>query len=132
MNTKGWIIIVEAFIAVLIVSTALLFILKEDVPQGISAEMHEQQRAILEIISNDDTMRTEALNRQQTTIGPFIRSTLPDSFDYVLTLCDSNQICNQGIPTDRDVFVSETILSADHDSFPGKKLTKLRLFVWRK
>ena len=124
--------IVEAFIAVLIVSTALLFVFKQDTPRDISSDMHMQQRAILEIISNDDTMRAEALNRQQTTIGPFIRSTLPSSFDYALTLCDSNQICNQGVPTDRDVFVSETILSADHDPFPGKKLTKLRLFVWRK
>ncbi len=132
MNSKGWIIIVEAFIAVLIVSTALLFIFRQDAPRDISQDMHEQQRAILDIITNDEIMRAEALNRQQTTIGPFIRNTLPQSFDYALTMCDSNQICNQGIPTDRDVFVSETIISADYNEFPDKKLTKLRLFVWRK
>ena len=132
MSKKGWLIILEAFLAIMIVAAVLLFVLNRSTKEDISDVVYEKQREILTVIANNESLRNEAISRNNKTINEFIVNTINSNWGYTLNMCDSEDICNQGVPIDRDVYASEIFISANYTDFPGKKITKLRFFIWRK
>ena len=133
MNRKGWVRVVEAFFAVLIVLGAVLVVMQKQIETvDISDVVYEKERALLTIIANNDSMRNEILINNTDSIDVFVRSNLPNNWDFVTNVCNIDMTCNRNTPDDRNVYVSETFITSNLTDFPGGKSKKLRLFIWRR
>ncbi|MFA5173607.1 MAG: hypothetical protein WC438_00310 [Candidatus Pacearchaeota archaeon] len=130
-DRKAWIKIVEAFLAILIISTALLVILSEQ-PKKIdnSEDIYLLQRQILEIISKNNSLREDVLGLDYAPINNTIRKMLSPAFDFDTKICDLKEICNpSNLPTDKDVYSTEIVITATLTQYQPQKL---RFFVWGK
>ena len=140
MNKKGFIRILEAIFAIMLIMGAVLIIISNNLQTSdISEEAYEKQRYILDVISNNETMRNEIISpdedltslEQLTETNDFINKTMPSSWKYSGCVISVERICSPGnVPDDKELYVSETIISSSlkKDYSTAKKL---RLFIWR-
>ena len=139
MNKKGFIRILEAIFAIMLIMGAVLIIISNNLQTSdISEEAYEKQRYILEIISNNEAMRNEIIDyvKDSTSSKPlpktdeFIKKTMPSSWKYSVCVTSVDKICSPDVPNDKELYVSETIISSSlTEEYSVAK--KLRLFVWR-
>jgi len=145
MNKKGWLRIVEMFVAIMIIGAAVLFIATKQVSErDISKEVYEKQRQIFEVIGNNENYRAEiigidlsgncvSINRGEGYLFiDYIEKSVPNSWEFVVNLCKIDYVSNEGSPNDKEVFVSETIISAVVEDYPNEEPRKMRLSVWGK
>ncbi len=132
-NKKAWIRIVEAFIGIMIIMVGVLAILsKQPLKSDISEEVYEKQRQILEIIANNNDMREEIIDGGTNLADAYILKNIPETWGFKTNICEVDQVCNFDTPNDRDLYISETIISANLANYPNEKSKKLVFFVWRK
>ncbi len=135
MNKKGFIRILEAIFAIMLIMGAVLIIISNNLQTSdISEEAYEKQRYILEIISNNEGMRNEIIKEGNLgKTNEFIKKTMPSSWKYSVCVTSVDKICSPGVgkvPDDKELYVSETIISSSLEiDYTASK--KLRLFVWR-
>jgi len=130
MNKHGWIRIVEAFIAIIIITSAFLIILqKQTSDANIEDVVHEKQIEILNIISDDETLRAEILEKDNSGTNSFILKALPNNLDFATSICNLNEICTGNNPIDKHVYVSERMITSNLTKYGPKKL---RFFIWVK
>ena len=111
---------------------AVLFLIsKQPENVDISDEIHEKQRYIFDVIANNEDMRNQIINGNLNSVNSFARTNIPNSLDFKINVCNVEDICNEGTPNDRDIYVSETIISSSLTNYPGTS-KKLRFFVWAK
>lgn len=131
-NKKGWLRIVEAFIAILLIGTVIIYIYPQINKQDNSSEeIYDMQKKILDFISKNPEMRAEAIREEHVLIDDFVRKNLPSNWDFRINICKANVICNDGIPIDKNVFVNEVLITATATDFPDKTTRKIRFFIWR-
>jgi len=132
MNKKGFIRILEAIFAIMLIMGAVLIIISNNLQTAdISEEAYEKQRYILEIISNNEGMRNEIIKEGNLgKTNEFIKKTMPSSWKYSVCVTSVDKICSPDVPDDKELYVSETIISSSlTEEYSVAK--KLRLFVWR-
>ena len=133
MNKKGFIRILEAIFAIMLIMGAVLIIISNNLQTSdISEEAYEKQRYILEIISNNESMRNEIISPDGDLgkTNEFIKKTMPSSWKYSVCVTSVDKICSPDVPDDKELYVSETIISSSlKKDYTASK--KLRLFVWR-
>ncbi len=165
MNKRSWIKVVEAFIAILIISAAIIFFSTRDKAPNINEQVYVKQKAILDIISNNDEFRNEIIGIDLSTKSnkceeinkgseegnnddandkyefiKFIEKSIPQYWEFTTNICEIDKIGNTGTPIDREVYVTETIITANYSDYgfrsPGsedeKIPRKIRLFIWAK
>ncbi len=131
-NKKAWIRITEAVISILIVFGAVLVIMSNQVEKiDISDVVYEKQIQILEIISKNESLRNEVIGGETEEVNKFILKNIPNTWNFTTNICEVDEICNDNTPNDREVYVSETIMSANLTDYPEARTRKLRFFVWR-
>jgi len=129
-NKKGFIRIIEAIFAILIIMGAVLVLISNNVSTSdISEEVYEKQRYILDIISNDEAMRQQIINNDATLIIDFILKNLPSSWKFSVCITEVDRVCNNSPGDDQEIYVSESIISSSLTTYNGSK--KLRFFIWR-
>ncbi len=129
-NKKGFIRIIEAIFAILIIMGAVLIVISNNVKTSdISEAAHEKQRYILDVISNNEEIRQQILNNETTLANDFIRKNLPNSWNFETCITEIDRICNPVTVEDRDVYVSESIISSSLTTRTKSK--KFRFFIWR-
>jgi len=130
-DTKAWLRIVEAFIAVLIVIGVVLVVLSKQSPgANISEEVYEKQRQILNIISKNSGLRGDVLNENDGGINNAISDMVPNSWNYAIEICGLNEICNSDeTPNNKEVYTTEIVITSTLSNYNPKKL---RFFVWAK
>ncbi len=136
--------ILEATIAVLIVSTVLVVIYSGQPKRGDNFnDITAFQKQMMMDISSNFTLRTlviNAVNEESTSnaeyflVKDYVNSKIPSYLNFSLRICDmtSSDPCknNDFITTvDKDVFADEVIISAEITEYSPKKV---KLFVWRK
>lgn len=156
-NKRGWIRILEATIAVLIVMGVLLVVYtNESSSPDLEEAISFYQDKALSDISTDKTLRLNVLlvpldeNSQEDTNHPSyvsiygilndsVNETFPDNFVYSLRICGINaSSCNLDKETfidtlDKNVYVDEVIISSEVNE--GVVLyypRRVRLFAWEK
>ena len=154
-NKRGWIRILEATIAVMLVSGVLVVVYSRQVDRGIAPAdyFYSLQRQILADISGRSDFRLAILNVVSeddsdgnfSMIDDFINGKVPDAFGYSLQICDLGSdvdYCKlEGADAiretkDKDVFVEEIVVSSDlgdGTNVPDYYLVppkKLRFFIW--
>ena len=132
MNKKAWIRIVEAILAIMIIMAGVLYINSKQPNKDISGDVYEKQRQILEIIANNESMRTKVIGGETNSVKEYIMKNIPSTWNFTVNICEVDQICNQNTPNDRDIYISETIISSSLIDYPDKTSKKIMFFVWSK
>lgn len=143
---RGWIRILEAVIAILLVSSVLVYVIvknEANVQNKVLADIVSNlQNNILEGIASDDYLRNVTLSKNGTLLQPFVSASLSDpnynggySFNYSLGICEVDAVVcppkdpysESDITTEADVYVSERIISSTLTTYSPKLI---RLYVW--
>ncbi len=149
-NKKGWMLILEATIAILIVSGVLLAVYSQQTSRRVSlVDYYDSlQGQILEDILLRSDLRLNLLNVVNenssdgnfSALNDFIDGKIPSGFGYSIRVCvlgDEVDFCKMDETTyiatmDKEVYVEEIIVSSElgegEDAVYAPK--KLRLFVW--
>ena len=152
VGKRGWLRILEATIAVLIVSGSLFVVYSRQVDRGVApAEYFSSlEGQILADISERSDLRLNVLNVENdnldysdsnfSVLNEFVKEKIPEAFGYSLQICDlndNNDRCNMDPPTfiatrDKDIFTEEIMISAElgDGSDPVYKPKKVKLYIW--
>ena len=151
-NKRGWMRILEATIAVMLVSGVLVVVYSKQVDRGVAPADYffSLQRQILSDVSSNSELRLAILkaddgNFQDENFNDtynFIRNKVPGAFNFSLRICNlSNEddhckmegevyIATVG----RDVFVEDIVISTQLGETPGESVytsgRKLKFFIW--
>lgn len=128
-NKKAWLRIVEAFTAVLIIASVLIIIAARQPKQDRTENIHEMQRAILEQISLNDTLRGEILQEKDDKIKSFVEKTLPVYLNFTIRICEVDEICGMTFYIEREIYGDEILITSNLTFYSPKKL---KFFVWEK
>ena len=132
-DRKAWVRIVEAFLAILIISTALfVLIAKSPAVADIDEEIYEKQRQILNVISKNDALRNDIVNGDNAEVNNTISEMISSSWNFETNICDINSVCpkpESGLELDKQVYSTEVVISSTLTDYIPKKL---RFFVWMK
>ena len=148
-NKRGWIRILEATLAVLLVMGVLLVSYgnRTDKNTDSGDYLYLLQREILNEISLNSTFRSLALDSSGSIpqeISDYLSLKVPTNFGARLKICNANlsiqpsckmELSDFSLPSEfydtleKDVFVEEVIISADLDTYSPKRI---RLFIWEK
>jgi|SRR3989338_2309731 len=127
-DRKAWLRIIEAFIACLIVIGGVLIILSNQNKTDLTDSVYGRQRAILEILSKNESLRNSILARDNSEINPAILKMIPSSWNFSTSLCDIEKACgNQFTLINKEVYSTEIIIISNLSYYNA---TKLRFFVW--
>jgi hypothetical protein len=145
---RGWIRILEATIAVLIVSGTMMAIYLQQPADGresMSEYAYSFQMQVLEDIVSDSSLRFYVLSIDDDLSGSesyekldeFVGESVPDVFGYLIRVCDPVEICKMHpdvfIATlDKDVFVEEVVISSELKDGASAIYSpkRVRLFFW--
>jgi hypothetical protein len=139
-NKRGWMKIVEATLAVLIISGVLIAVYSSQPKQGdFSKEVANFQKQILMDFSSQTNLRLNVLNSDDPAdyleLKNYVANKIPSYLNFSLKICDLTdppQPCKNDdyVNTiDKNVYVDEIIISAEIGQYEPKKV---RLFVWEK
>ena len=137
-DKKGFIRILEVIFAIMLITGAVLILVSNNLGSSdISDGVHEKQRYILEVVANDEEMREEIINfdpdgnppKLLTETNTFIEKNIPSTWSYVTCVTDIDNICSGDTPNDKNLYVSESIISSSRSKYTNSK--KLRFFIWR-
>ena len=144
-NKCGWIRILEATIAVMIVAGVLVVVYAKQVDKGIgpSDYFYSLQREILMDVSSSSDLRLLVLNGDEAGLNMSIFGDIPSAFGYYLRICelgdvtDFCKIDDVGVVAEvaeKDVFIEEIVISADLGDGGSATYSpkKVRLFVWER
>jgi hypothetical protein len=144
MNKRGWIRIVEAFIAVLLIAGVLLFVINRGYigTRDISEQVYEAQLAILREIELNSDYRLQILEegeklKQEPPVEPLIpagvsetiEQRMPDYLECVSRICNLEKVCPapEGVPIERDIYAQAVAISAEGTKYGP---VQLKLFCW--
>jgi len=132
-NKKGWLRIIEAFIAILIITGGVLVVLsKKSIDNNSLDRVYEKQKYLLDIIIKDDTSREYILQEDTGNLNSIIQNMIPNNWNFTISICEISDICNNPdppAPKDKEVYATEIIVTSTLNEYNPKKL---RFFVWMK
>lgn len=136
VNKRGWLRIVEASIAILIVMTSLFVIHGQREPvQQTDYSLLAQE--VLDEVAQTPALREAVAENDQETVEAFVEERIPalGTMAYELRMCELNTACGKSTYTPGSVYAAERIVSYTIPSQQGRGETmhpkKLRLFLWR-
>jgi hypothetical protein len=140
-DKRGWIRIVEAAVAILIIAGVVLILIgKTSIRSTDSSEdIYKTQNGILDIIRENNTLREEVLGSVtpinstdigfSTSIKNTVNQNTPAYLECVTQICLIDNECIYPIPSQKDVYSRSTIISANLTIHNPKQI---KLFCYRK
>lgn len=130
-NKKAWLRIVEAFLAVIIILGTVLVIYtgQEGAKPDIAEDIYQKQRAVLDVISKNDSLRQDVLNKNTGPINDIIIKMIPNNWGFAINISEPTKIASANLPNDKDIYVTEVLVTSTLQEYSPKKL---RFFVWLK
>jgi hypothetical protein len=137
-NKRGWLRILEATIAIMMVTGVLLVMYSRQAERvDISDYVYSFQRQVLMDITSRQDLRAKALSNSIADLrdlNEFADGKIPDIFNQSIRICDLGLVCKLDDETSirlfrasKEVFVEEVVISADFDDYAPKKV---KLFLW--
>jgi len=134
MNKRGWIKIIEAFIAILLVAGVLLFVINKGYigKADISDKVYDAELSILREIELDDSLRSQILEAEiggnvPKDIRDKVEQRKPDYLTCEAKICKLDEICEMDTYLEKDVYSQSVAIAADREKFDPRQL---RLFCW--
>ncbi len=136
-NKRGWIKIIEAFIAVLlVVGVLLIFVNKGYIgKKDISEKVYQAQLAVLREIELNDNLRQEILNADikknpnevPKEVVDKINQRMPDYLNCTSKICDLGSICVLDTYLNKEIY-SQAVAIATEGS--NSEMRQLKMFCW--
>ncbi|MFA6023440.1 MAG: hypothetical protein WC781_05115 [Candidatus Pacearchaeota archaeon] len=132
VNKKGWIRIVEAFIAIMLIAAVMTFVYVQKVQKtDPSEELREKEKIILQNIASDDELRLAVVNNNLILINDTIKKYLSQEYIFIFKICNISEICQlektSSYYTKNDIIAEDVTISATLTNY---SLKKLKLFAW--
>lgn len=138
-NKKAWLRIVEAFLAVLIITSVLLTVIVNQPRESQSEEIHNMQRLILQQIALDDSLRADVLIGEETNIKnikDFVNGMKPALWNFEIEICKIEDTCGMTVfpeeAVGKEIYAEEILISSTPEKYDSDSIKKLKLFVWIK
>ena len=134
-NKRGWIKIVEAFIAIMLVTIIFLIVLNKGFENKDDdfSRIHEAEIVILREIQLDNDLRSEILGVNPGSDGlswtDFPDEKVPNYLVCEAKICNIGDLCVLNDPLQTDIYSESVIISATLTEFDPKQL---KLFCWKK
>lgn len=141
-NKRGWIRIVEAFVAILLVTGVLLILINKEYigKKDISSKVYKVQLSILREIQSDTGLRksiletTAPMEWDNENFPPDVKNKIiermPNYLDCRVMICMMDEICMLDEYIGKDVYaqsVGITVILTQEEEFDPKQL---KLFCW--
>jgi len=144
-NKHGWIKIVEAFVAIILIVVVLLIVIQQGYigDRDRSSEVYEIESNILREIELNDNLRQEILgltlketpvNASQNVID-FMESRVPAHLGCVARVCQIDRVCFMEPGTTTEDVYSQLVSINAETATPGSEEyspRKLQMFCWFK
>jgi len=143
MNKRGWIRIVEAFIAVLLIAGVLLFVIGKGYigKKDISEQVYQVQLAVLREIELNSTLRTSILEVDESElpwenfsaeglsdVKQKIEDRIPEYLECEAKICELDRVCPMGSTlVEKDVYAQSVAITAEGEKYSPRQL---KLFCW--
>ena len=144
VNKRGWIKIVEAFTAVLVITGALLLILgnNQTEKKDISEKIYEVEYSVLREIELNQTLRNEIMGVDNSEIPVKwhlfetqgleevknkILEKIPNYLNCEANLCFLNQTCINNEYSDKDIYAKSIAIITNQENYNPRQL---KLFCW--
>ena len=131
---KGWIRIVEAFIAVLLIAGVLLFVINSGYigRRDISEQVYEVQLAVLREIELNSALRTQILTTPIEEGVPIpvtnkINERMPEYLECTSRICNLTSVCPIDRVIEKDVYAQSVAITAEGTTYNPRQL---KLFCW--
>jgi len=134
-NRKGWIEIVEVFIAILLLTGILLLTIKEKYPREneTALEIAEIEYTILRDIELNNTLRAEILsvtppvewvnfNTNLAKVKNKIETMPPSNLECAAKICNLTDICILEEFSGRSIYAESVVISADINTYSPRQL----------
>ena len=144
-NKRGWIRIVEAVIALFLITGVLLIVIDKGYigKKDISSEMYKVQLSILREIQIDDNLRTSILNisaenlpadeNVPQAVVDKVNERKPDYIDCKVRVCKLDEVCSLDIypqeAVGKDIYAQSVAITAILTEYSPRQL---KLFCWEK
>ncbi len=145
-NKRGWMKIIEAFSAILIIWVVLLTVISnsEIKKHDISTKVYNEEILTLRKIQLNTTLRQEIINVNSLPINSnensfplAIKSTITSNTPVFLSclsqICSPEDDCviedSTSLPDNKDIYVQSVIITSTVNTYAPKKL---KLFCWMK
>ncbi len=142
-NRRGWIQIVEAFVAVLLVVGVVLIVLNKGYLErtDISERVYEAELSILREVQTNDSLRTKILSAAEPMPVPWedarfpaevkdkIIARTPNYLDCIGRICNMTQICVISEEKGKDIYSQSVTITSTLQTLSYRKLN---LFCWTK
>lgn len=135
-NKRGWIRVMEAFIAIIIIFGVLLLLFSRNRAVGNTGEeITKLQINILDSLSRDNVVRNQVLSNDSREVNRKVGLLIPNWLNYTVSICEPDLACSINISyisqetlRDREVYSAETLILSNETYFNDKKL---KLFFWK-
>jgi len=128
MVDKGWLRIVEAFIAItLILSVFSVMYFKGHSKNSIAEDFDKKMGVILDEVSASFDLREEVLNNNEKAINDFVATRFASGWKISARICNLNELCSLQ-EYHQEVYSKERLISSTLQKYAPKKL---KLFVWQ-
>ena len=135
-NKRGWIRIVEAFIAVLLIAGVLLLVINKGYigRDDISEKVYQTQLAVLREIELNSDLRTQILEVNlgnpivpQDVLNK-IDERIPEYLECRSAICPLEEVCSMpGEYIDTDIYAQPVAIAAEGENYDPRQL---KLFCW--
>lgn len=142
MNKRGWLRIIEASIAAVII-LGVLFYLYNRTQEANTYDLSDRARTIVDEIALNESMRYDIATAPPSSLGSttfqvpasvqtFVIDRIHDSsLDFEIKLCTLRDVCGKSIFTG-ETYSAERIISSSIQFNSEPEPRKVRLFIWRR
>jgi hypothetical protein len=141
MNKRGWIRVIEAFVAVLLITGVLLVFLNKRYISGDdgSEKIYGEESTILREIQVEDSLRGEILNQSLSLptewnnmplgVKNRIEIQTPNYLKCEGKICEISDDCLHTLTSDESIYAKSVIISSNNSLYNPRQL---KLFCWKK
>ncbi len=142
-NKRGWIKIVEAFVAILLVAGVLLIVINQGYigKKDISSQVYDVEISILREIQLNYTLRDDVLNAGEPpirwndtnfpqSIKDKINDRAPNYLDCKAKICEMDEICELDEYLEKDVYAQSVAITTTLETPEEQQLRQLKFFCW--
>lgn len=143
-NKKGWIEIIEAFVAVMLIAGVMLIVLNKGFmgKKDMSEEVYKIELSILREIQTNDSLRTEILDaaaplpidwldsRFPSGVKDKIIARTPNYLECIGKICEMTEKCSLEEKKDKDIYSQPVTITSTIQGGLGYR--QLNLFCWTK
>lgn len=129
-NKRGWILILESVIAVLILFSFLFFMISSQKPYSEKSNLYDLANILAEKIEKNDSLRALVFQNNAERIDDYLNDEIENMqikrTNAGVCIAEYNENCF--IDSDNEIFVSEAIIASNSTHYD---LKKVRVFVWK-